>query len=429
MSRTFYNEYAKSSINFKQLIFEETVKLNLLNSVERKIRVLRIINRFNIGGPTYNATFLTAFLGDDYETMLIGGLPDIGESDSLYIPELYGVEPVLIEEMVRLPNLKSDRAAYNRIKNIIKEFKPDIVHTHASKAGALGRKAAAACNVPIIVHTFHGHVFHSYFGKTKTLIFKTIERRLAAKSDAIIAISDIQKEELVKDHRIVKANKVTVIPLGFDLIPFHEKRLSERTNIRQRYNISDDTVAIAIVGRLAPIKNHTMFLRGMESVIQRSTKKIKVFIVGDGAERESIENEVRRLNTQYGDFIVMTSWITDIGTFNAGMDLICLTSKNEGTPVSLIEAQAANLPVVTTDVGGVRDIIQDSETGFIVPSDDVHSFAEKVLELIEDEKKRQLMSQNGWTFVKEKFHYETLVRNVRQLYEELLDLKKNEIKL
>lgn len=396
--------------------------------MKRKIRVLRIINRFNIGGPTYNATFLTAFLGDDYETKLIGGLPDIGESDSLYIPELYGVEPVLIEEMVRLPNLKSDRAAYNRIKAIIEEYQPDIVHTHASKAGALGRRAASACKVPIIVHTFHGHVFHSYFGKTKTLLYKAIERKLAAKTDAIIAISDIQKRELVNDHKIAKGEKIEVIHLGFDLNPFHEKRQTERERIRAQYEISPDVIAIAIIGRLAPIKNHNMFLEGMKSVLERTTKKVKVFIVGDGSEREVIESQVNQLNEKFNGCFVMTSWITDIGSFNAGMDLICLTSKNEGTPVSLIEAQAANLPVVTTEVGGVRDILEDGVTGYIVPSDDVETFSERVLELVEDEKKREKMSQNGWTFVKEKFHYETLVENVRQLYGRLLESKANEIK-
>ena len=152
-------------------------------------KVLRIINRFNIGGPTYNATFLTRFLDDEFETLLVGGLPESDERDSLHIPEKYGLKPLLIPEMQRLPNWKSDRAAYKKIKEIILEFKPDIVHTHAAKAGALGRKAAKECGVPVIVHTFHGHVFHSYFGKLKSKLFQFIERRLAANSTGIITIS------------------------------------------------------------------------------------------------------------------------------------------------------------------------------------------------------------------------------------------------
>ena len=161
-------------------------------------KVLRIINRFNLGGPTYNATFLTKFISSDFETLLIGGLPEQGESDSFHIPEEYGINPVIIPELKRKPSIKSDKEAYQKIKKIILEFKPDIVHTHASKAGALGRRAAYACKVPVIVHTFHGHVFHSYFNLIKTNFFKLIERRLAKKTTAIIAISETQKKDVFK---------------------------------------------------------------------------------------------------------------------------------------------------------------------------------------------------------------------------------------
>jgi glycosyltransferase involved in cell wall biosynthesis len=392
----------------------------------KKIKVLRIINRFNIGGPTYNATFLTRYLGDQYETMLVGGLPEAGESDSLYILEKYGVEPVLLEEMIRQPNFSSDRKAYKRLKAIIKEFKPDIVHTHASKAGALGRKAAKSCKVPIVVHTFHGHVFHSYFGKVKTRVFKEIERNLSKDTDAIIAISNIQKDELVGQHKICSDEKTHVIPLGFDLEPFHQKRLDKREEQRSIYDLEDDDIAIGIIGRLAPVKNHDFFFDVMDEVFKKTTKSIKVFVVGDGDEREKVEQRVQELNVKYNNRVKMTSWIKDIGEFNAGMDLICLTSNNEGTPVSLIEAQAGGIPVITTDVGGVRDVVRDGDTGFIVPVQDKSTYVEKVLELVENEKKREKMSQNGWSFVKDKFHYMTLVENVDQLYQSLLEKRDND---
>lgn len=389
----------------------------------RKIKVLRIINRFNIGGPTYNATFLTRFISDDFETLLVGGLPEEGESDSLHVLEEYGVQPLLIDEMKRLPNFSSDRKAYKRLKQIIAEFQPDIVHTHASKAGALGRKAAYSLKVPVIVHTFHGHVFHSYFGKLKTAIFKAIERNLAKKSTGIIAISELQKKELSNDHHICPESKIKVINLGFDLHKFHENLDEKRVLTRKEFNVQEDEVAIAIVGRLAPIKNHSLFLEAMRIVASKTQKNCVAFIVGDGTEREAIKTKISELAFPQHFRVEMTSWIKDIGTFNAGMDIICLSSNNEGTPVSLIEAQAANIPVVTTDVGGVKDILLEGETGFVVPKNNPEIYAEKVLLLIEDEKKRKKMSQNGWTFVEEKFHYTTLVKNVATYYRELLNAK------
>lgn len=387
------------------------------------IRVLRIMSRFNIGGPTYNATFLTRYLSDEFETMLVGGLPEEGEADSLYILKEYGVEPVLIPELKRTPDLKSDKAAYRKIKKIIEDFKPHIVHTHAAKAGAIGRRAAKACNVPIIVHTYHGHVFHSYFSKSKTWIFKNIERYLARLSTSIIAISNEQKKELSKDFKICKPEKIKVIPLGFDLEKFHVAAQTKREITRQTYNLSEDDVAIAIVGRLAPIKNHAFFLEVVDTIFEkRGTKNLKIFIVGDGELREEIETNIHVINQKYGgEPIIMTSWIKDIPSFNAGMDIICLTSKNEGTPVSLIEAQASGVPVITTNVGGVKDIIDEEKTGFIV--DDKVSFVEKMLLLIENKEIRKKMSQNGWTYVQEKFHYTRLVNDMEMYYKQLLKNK------
>lgn len=362
-------------------------------------------------------------MSDEFETLLVGGLPEEGEADSLHILEQYGVKPMLIEEMQRNPNFFSDRKALKKIKAIIKEYQPDIVHTHAAKAGALGRKAAADCGVPVILHTFHGHVFHSYFNKFKTEIFRQIEKRLASKSSGIIAISDIQKDELVNVFKIAPEHKVKVIPLGFDLNPFHENLVEKRGKVRTEYHLTDE-IAVAIVGRLAPIKNHDLFLEAVKLTQEKTKQKLVFFIVGDGELRDELEAKVNVLKSETGADIRFTSWIRDIKTFNAGMDIICLTSNNEGTPVSLIEAQATNKPVVTTDVGGVRDIVLEGETGFIVPKGDSLAFAEKLLLLTENKELRNRMSEKGWGFIKDTFHYARLVKDMEEYYKELLALKK-----
>jgi len=385
----------------------------------KKIKILRIINRFNIGGPIYNATFLTRFLSDEFETLLIGGLPEKGEADSLYILEEYGINAILLPELKRNPNVISDTKALKKIKEIITEFKPDIVHTHASKAGAIGRKAAFDMNVPVVVHTFHGHVFNSYFGKAKSELFKLIERKLAQKSTGIVAISDLQKKELVNTYKIASENKVNVIPLGFDLQKFNHNLSEKRKNIRKKFQISEDQIAVAIIGRLAPVKNHSLFLKTVIKLKGKTRKKLVFFIVGDGELRAEITKKVNDLIKMDID-IRMTSWIRDISQFNAGMDIICLTSNNEGTPVSIIEAQASQVPVVSTNVGGVTDVMIDNETGYIVPKNNARIFADKLLILIENEALRNEMGQKGWSFVKERFHFERLVKDMENYYKELL---------
>ncbi len=386
----------------------------------KKIKVLRIINRFNIGGPTFHVTLLTKHLGQSFETKLIGGVPDAGESDSMHVLREYNIEPIVLEELQRDPSFTSDRKAYKKIKEIIREFKPDIVHTHAAKAGALGRRAAHKCGVPVVIHTFHGHVFHSYFSKIKTELFKKIERSLAKKSTGIIAISEQQKKELSEIHKICPAEKIEIIPLGLDLTRFNENKAENRTRMRTELALKNNEIAIAIVGRLAPVKDHQFFLNVVERVAEKIEKKIRVFIVGDGNEREVIEARANEINTKHKGLITFTSWIEDIASLNHAMDIICLTSKNEGTPVSLIEAQAAGVSVISTDVGGVRDIVLDGLTGFIVSQGDIEAYTSKLMELIENNELRAQMSQNGWNHVGDKYHFTTLVRNIEDYYLRLL---------
>lgn len=392
-------------------------------------RVLRIINRFNLGGPTYNAAYLSRYMPPEFETLLVGGEKDDTEDSSEFILQNLGLEPIIIPEMKREIDLRSDYEAYKKMVQLIKDFKPDIVHTHASKAGTIGRLAAANMNVPAIVHTFHGHVFHSYFGQMKTLMYKNIERNLARKSSAIIAISEKQKAELCLVHRICKPEKIRVIPLGFDLTRFTENMDSKRAGFRKRYLLEPHEIAIGIIGRLVPIKNHRLFLESLKIVAERSVKSLRFFIIGDGEDRLRIEGIARELGLEYSDalneqrktLVTFTSWIKEIDVACAGLDIIALTSLNEGTPVSLIEAQAANKPIVTTNVGGIENVVIEGVTALMSHSKtDAEEFASLILELTENDEKRLKFGHVGWDHVRNKFHFTRLIRDITELYKELL---------
>ena len=388
--------------------------------MKSKKRILRIINRFNLGGPTYNAAYLTKYLPDDYETLLVGGNHEESEGSSMHIIDELGLDPIIIPEMQRAINPKKDRIALKKIQQLIADFKPDIVHTHASKAGALGRKAAHKAGVAQIYHTFHGHVFHSYFGTLKTNLYKKIERNLAKKSTKIIAISEIQKKELSEVHQICPANKIVVIPLGFDLARFYTNKEEKRINFRKEWNINDDEIAIGIIGRIVPIKDHTFFVNVIEKVLQKTSQKIRVFIVGDGEDKSKIQELIGSKKITYSEnkeraTFQFTSWIKEIDLLNAGMDIICLTSKNEGTPVSLIEAQASGKPIVSTNVGGIENVIIPNKTALLSQVGDLNQFSNNLTQLIEDKALRFSMEKLGQKKSLE-FSYNKLIENTNSLY-------------
>jgi glycosyltransferase involved in cell wall biosynthesis len=395
-------------------------------------RVLQIINRLNLGGPTFIAGYLTAYLGEGYDTMLLAGQKDDSEESSEFIVRNMGITPRYINKMRREINWKDDRAAYQEIDAIIKEFKPDIVHTHAAKAGTLGRLAAINNNVPVILHTFHGHVFEGYFGKLKTAVFLNIERFLAKKSSGIIAISQIQKQELSLRFKIASENKSFVIPLGIELEKFQTNQQEKRNTFRKRYLLSDDTIAIGIIGRIVPIKNHQLFIDSWKEVLSQTTKKVHAFIIGDGEDRDEIFEYCKQLNLNYNagsdynqlNTITFTSWIIDIDVAVAGLDIIALTSNNEGTPVSLIEAQAAGKAVVSTYVGGISDIVIEGETALLSPKENREEFSKNLLKLIENESLRTNMASISPAYAKESFGYMKMVENHRQLYMKLLSEKR-----
>ncbi len=392
-------------------------------------KILRIINRFNLGGISYNVSYLSRYMNADFETLLIGGPEEEGEESSLFIPQSLGLKPQLIEEMRRSLNPLADYFAYRRIKKIIKEFKPDIVHTHASKAGAIGRMAAIHCNVPIIVHTFHGHVFSGYFGAFKTNIFKNIERYLAKNSTAIVAISEIQKKELTQQHKICAVEKMAVVPLGFDLERFRENVNEKRIAFRSKYCIQDDELAIGIIGRLAPIKNHFLFIDAIEYVLKNSEKKIRAFIIGDGETKQQLVAYLQQkqlnycLSPELQTLFTFTSWIKEVDKALPGLDLVALTSKNEGTPVSLIEAQATGKFIITTNVGGIQDILHP-ECGLLSESGDLENYQKNLLYSVDNfefvNQKASIASQE----VINKYSYTRLCKDMEALYDRLMNARR-----
>ena len=394
-------------------------------------KVLRIINRLNLGGPTYNASYLSKYLSDDFDTLLVAGMKDDTEASSAYIPTRMGLDPIYIKEMYRAINPLRDWKAFLKIKKVIEDYKPDIVHTHAAKSGTIGRLAAVWCGVPVIVHTFHGHVFHSYFNPIKTKVFLEIERFLASKSTRIVAISDKQKEELCGTFNICPEEKVEVIPLGFELDKFQEKQNEKRQKFRTTYNIDEDEIAIGIIGRIVPIKNHELFVKGIAQASKKSNRKIRGFIVGDGENREKVKSLAAQLGVDFVEngethqkaTLTFTSWIKDIDLVNAGLDVVALTSDNEGTPVSLIEAQAANKPIVSTRVGGIEDVVIPDKTALLSPPNDTASFVRNLVTLVEDDALRSELGRGGFVHVNEKFHYMRLVRDTEGLYRQLLSME------
>jgi glycosyltransferase involved in cell wall biosynthesis len=389
------------------------------------------MNRLIVGGPVLNATYLTKYLSPEFETLLVVGEKEAHEKSADYLAERLGIDYLTIPEMGRSIHPLKDRQAYQKLKQLIREFKPDIVHTHAAKPGALGRLAASACGVPVIVHTYHGHVFHSYFNKLTSGFYINAERYLAGKSTAIIAISEAQKKELSEEFKIAPASKFRVIPLGLDLDKFRHDTAAKRQRFRNEFGLDDDVIAIGIIGRLVPVKNHTLFLQAIHHVLQNSTRKVKAFIVGDGETRAELESKATALGIRFSvqsdaahpHPLVFTSWRSDVDVINAGLDIVALTSFNEGTPVSLIEAQAANKPIVSTRVGGIGDIVREGQSALLANVDDTDTFCRHLLHLVQDDQLRHQMGNGSDSFVMQRFSYQRLMADMSGLYYQLLSKK------
>jgi glycosyltransferase involved in cell wall biosynthesis len=393
-------------------------------------KVLRILNRLNIGGPTYNVAYLSKYMSAEFHTQVLAGIKEPHEGSSEYMLKDLDVTFQYVPYMFRRINPMNDARAYYHISKVIGNYQPDIVHTHAAKAGVLGRLAAyyAANRPKAIVHTYHGNVFDGYFSPFKTKIFLAIEKYLCGLSNAIVAISEKQKDDLVNKYAIAPASKVHVIRLGFDLGKFAEPDEQKRLTFRNHYRITNDEAVITITGRLTDIKNHALLIEAIRILrAENPLVKFKVFIVGDGEMLDEIIDMVRNMEfsycmpheQNYDAQVIFTSWRKDIDVINAGSDVIALTSLNEGTPVSIIEALASGKGVLCTDVGGVKDVVKDGITGML--SDlNAEMYARQLQKLVLNPERRQQMADTGKQFALQNYAYQRLVKETEDLYRHLI---------
>tara|TARA_B100000965_G_scaffold380435_1_gene376989 strand:- start:847 stop:2037 length:1191 start_codon:yes stop_codon:yes gene_type:complete len=394
---------------------------------KNKIKILRILNRFNIGGPIYNATYLTKYINKEkFTTLLIGGICEKHEKSAKYILKNENVDFIELKYMKRAISPIYDFFSLLKITYIIYKFRPDIIHTHAAKAGLIGRISSLFYYKKIkIVHTYHGNVFQGYFTGFINKIILIIERFLARKSTKIIAISKLQKKELVDDFSICEKNKIQIIPLGFDLARFSHNLNYKRKKIRSEFQISNNEILITIIGRVVPIKNQKFFLDVFNYCKINSNIPIKGFVIGDGPDINGLMKHAKDLGLSYNYKIIkkpydvfFCSWRKNVDYFLSASDIVALTSKNEGTPVSIIESMASGTASISTNVGGVSDIIENEVSGIIAPNN-VKEFGDALLKIISNENLRKKIGKNGKKKVLSLYNYNVLVKNTEKLYESL----------
>jgi glycosyltransferase involved in cell wall biosynthesis len=408
-------------------------------------KVIRIIARLNVGGPAKHVVWLTAgLLEAGFNTLLVTGKVPEGEEDMSYFAAEAGVTPLYFPEMSREISLKDGVTVWKLFRLFVRE-RPDIVHTHTAKAGTVGRTAGFLYRwlTPGVligkprkckfVHTYHGHVFHSYYGPRRTRLFLAIERILARMvTDRLIVISKQQSVEIGEKFRVGRRGQIKVIPLGLDLGLF-EDHATRRGKFRHELCIPDHTILIGIVGRLTEIKNHQMFLNVVARLKEIDPAcwrqgAVRFIVIGDGLLRESLDHQKQLLGLDKD--VIFVGGRKDPEFFYPALDVVALTSHNEGTPLTLIEAMANARPVVSTNVGGVVDLLGDviedgpyrvCSRGISVPAGDEEAFVAALSRIIRDRSLRQELGERGLEFVEVNYSKERLFEDIKGLYSELMN--------
>lgn len=397
---------------------------------KKPIKVMRIIARLNVGGPAVHCTTLARKLTDHgYETLLVTGRPESEEADyeKLFSVKQEGYRQVRLGNLRKKPSLLGDFKTFLELCLLIRAEKPNIVHTHTAKAGILGRLAAFLNRVPITIHTFHGHVLSGYFSPYLSKAICMLERLLAKKTSTIVTLSPSLRDELSTFFRIAPRDRFQIVPLGRDLREFHQCS-RYRGELKKELGLSPETVLITTVGRLVPIKNQALLLRACAAMDPRTPWHLAV--VGEGALLESLENLARTLGID--SRVTFLGWRTDLPRIYADTDILALTSLNEGTPLSIIEAFASGCPVISTRVGGVGDLFgpvhpkrvgqplwERFDPGILVRSEDLPALYDAMQYLVTHPEERQKMSLAGIELSK-LFTEEALTQRMATLYDNLV---------
>ena len=383
---------------------------------ERPIRIMNLIARLNVGGPAVAVTHLTERLGPpDYQSILVCGTIEPGEGDMTYYAKERGIEPIVIPELGRSLSPIRDIKTLWKVYQLIKKEKPDVVHTHAAKAGFVGRVAAWLAGVPVIVHTFHGHVFRGYFSPNKTQFFIILERLTARISDTIITLSDGLRRELAEEYRITRKGRITVLPLGLDLGTFTQTGRKAGV-FRKEFGIAADAPLIGIVGRITPIKNHPLFLNAAVLILKQ-LPNARFVIVGDGEMRAETEALVDQLGLR--DAVIFAGWQKDVAHIYSDLDVMVISSINEGTPVTVIEALAGGCPVVATAVGGLPDLLDHGKLGRLVNDQSPESLSKALLEILASPPD----GREAQALMVDRYGIERLVKDLDGLYRGILAKK------
>lgn len=388
-----------------------------------KPNVIIVLNRLVIGGQAVDTIPLAYYLQNYFNVLILYGEKEADEIEASFLLEQYpNLQVKKIKQLRRTINPITDLIAFFSIVQQIKRHKASIVHTHGSKSGLLGRLAAWLLSVPVIVHTFHGHLFHSYFNSVGNFFIKNIERVLAKISTHIIALSEEQFKEITQTYSIAAANKVTIIPLGVDEKTLQSSVKENREKFRTKFNLSSTDIAIGIVGRVVPIKNHFLFLEIIKQILATNNINAYFFIVGDGATTKELMQYLTNSGIAYankladGSKIIFTSWIDDMTSVYHGLDIVLLTSFNEGTPLSIIEAQFCGKPVIASNVGGVKDTFANGKSGYLIDGFKVENYAEKLQLLIDDSELRNNMGNAAISFATNTFNKQNEVLAFKKLY-------------